>query len=67
MKNLEIGHNYGDIFGLNKEKGQQFIYNGGISWTAKEGERSMTMDSQDNTDKAMKTINEPVINMGKYF
>mgnify|MGYP006943672271 CR=1 FL=1 len=57
MKNLEIGKNYGEIFGLTGNR--QMIFNGGISWTAKEGEREMTMDSQKTTDNAIEYINRP--------
>lgn len=57
MNKLEIGTNYADIFGLNPEK-QSMTYNGGISWTAKEGEKEMTMDSQETTDNAIAYINQ---------
>ncbi len=38
---LTIGHNYASVFGLNNDT-QKLIYNGGISWTAIEGDRTMT-------------------------
>ena len=61
-KTLEIGHDYAGIFPV--AKGSKLIYNGGISWTgiAPDG-RSMTMDSQQQTDAATKAINS-TINMG---
>jgi hypothetical protein len=63
MKNLEIGKNYGDIFGLDEQKGQKMIYNGGISWTAINGDKQFTKDSQETTDNAIKYINQPSYGM----
>jgi len=63
-KELEIGKDYGSIFGLDSKKGQQMIYNGGISWTAKQGDKEMTKDSQSTTDNALTYINQPTIKMG---
>lgn len=63
-KKLEIGKDYGSIFGLKKEEGQKMIYNGGISWTAIQGEQQMTKDSQATTDNALNYINSPSIKMG---
>lgn len=62
-KTLEIGHDYASTFGL--AKGCKMIYNGGISWTgiAPDG-KSMTMDSQQQTDAATKAINFSRTNMG---
>ena len=56
-KTLEIGKNYGSIFGLNEK--QQMIFNGGISWTTKEGGREMTKECQKTTDSALAYINRP--------
>ena len=56
-KELKIGKNYGEIFGLDEKSGKKMIYNGGISWTAIDGEKQMTMDSQKTTDNALKYIN----------
>ena len=50
---LEIGHDYGAIFGLKKENGQKLIYNGGISWTGIQGDQEKTMDSEDTTLKVL--------------
>lgn len=49
---LEVGKDYGKIFGLDASKGQKFIYNGGISWTAIGINGEMTDDSQEATDDA---------------
>jgi hypothetical protein len=57
MNKLEIGKNYGSIFGLNEK--QEMIFNGGISWTAKENGREMTKDCQKTTDAAFAYINRP--------
>ena len=54
---LVIGKDYGFSFGLDKEKKQAMIYNGGISWTAVEGDRKMTIDCQKTTDKVLEYIN----------
>jgi hypothetical protein len=56
---LIIGHNYADVFGLDKEK-KAMIYNGGISWTAKDSDREMTTDCQKTTDSVLKYINKNV-------
>lgn len=54
---LVINKDYGFVFGLDKEKKQHMIYNGGINWTAIEGERTMTIDCQKTTDKVNEYIN----------
>lgn len=64
MKNLEIGKNYGEIFGLDEQKGKKMIYNGEISWTAIDGDKQMTMDSQKTTDNAIEYINRPSYGTG---
>lgn len=56
-RELEIGKDYGFSFGLDKEKNQHLIYNGGINWTAIEGERKMTIDCQKTTEKTLEYIN----------
>jgi hypothetical protein len=35
QKQLEIGQNYGGVFGLDTAKGQYMIYQGGDNWLAK--------------------------------
>lgn len=62
-KELKVGKNYGEIFGVDPQKGQM-IYNGGISWTAKQGDKEMTKDSQSTTDNALAYINQPTVKMG---
>ncbi len=64
MKTLEIGHDYGEVFGFNKELGQTMIYNGGINWTATNGDKSKTLESQATSDKVLEYINRPSVNMG---
>ena len=53
---LTVGNNYADVFGLDGEK-KAMIYNGGISWTAKEAGREMTIDCQKTTDKVLEYMN----------
>ena len=65
-KELEIGKDYYSIFGQDQSGKKQMIYNGGISWTAKDGDRTMTMDSQKQTDSALEYINRPSVNMGSF-
>ena len=64
MKTLQIGENYGDVFGFDKDLGQTMIYNGGISWTATNGDKSKTIDSQGTSDKVLEYINRTSINQG---
>lgn len=64
MKTLQVGENYGDVFGFDKNLGQTMIYNGGINWTATNGDKMKTIDSQGTTDKVIEYINRPIINMG---
>ena len=64
MKTLEINHDYGFVFGLDKKKNQHMIYNGGDSWTAKEGDRERTAESKGTTEKALEYINRPSYHMG---
>jgi hypothetical protein len=63
-KQLEIGKDYGCIFGLSSDKGQYMIYGGGINWMAKNGDKTQTVDSQQTTDNAVAYINRPSIHMG---
>ena len=64
MKTLQIGENYGDVFFFDKDLNQSMIYNGGINWTATNGDKVITIDSQGTTDKVIEYINRPFINMG---
>jgi hypothetical protein len=63
-KQLEVGKNYYDIFGSDTTGKKQLIYNGGISWTAIDGNRKMTMDSQKQTNSALEYINRPSYGTG---
>lgn len=65
MKELEIGKDYGFVFGLGKEKAQAIIYNGGNSWTMREGDREQTIESAATTKKAVEYINRSTIIMGR--
>jgi hypothetical protein len=64
-KQLEIGTDYGFVFsGICKDKGQHMIYNGGISFTAKNGAVERTLENQATYDKIEEYINRPVVRMG---
>ena len=63
-KQLEIGKDYGFVFGLNPEKGQHMIYNGGNSWTAKEGDREMTKENAVETSEKVFTYINHSVTMG---
>jgi hypothetical protein len=65
MKNLEIGKDYYSLFGKDESGKSKMVYNGGISWTAIQGERTMTMDSQKQTDSVLELINRASINIGR--
>jgi hypothetical protein len=69
IKYLEIGVNYASIFGLDADKANKMIYNGGMSWTAINGltNASKTLDSQKTTECAINYINRPSISMGNCF
>lgn len=64
MNKLEIGKNYGSIFGLKEH--QQMIFNGGISWTAKETGKEMTKECQKTTDNVLAQINKTSVTMGGF-
>lgn len=66
MKELIVGKDYYDIFGSDQSGNKKLIYNGGISWTAKNGEQIMTVESQKQTDAALEYINRASINMGEF-
>jgi hypothetical protein len=55
-KELEIGKDYYSIFGQDQSGKKQMIYNGGISWTAKDGDRTMTMDSKNKLTARSNTL-----------
>ncbi len=64
-KQLEIGKDYGFVFGLNAKKGQTMTYLGGIKFVASNGAQSKEADSQGTYDKVLDYINLPVIKMGR--
>jgi hypothetical protein len=63
-KELVVGKDYYSIFGTDETGNKKMIYNGGISWTAIDGERQMTKDCQRTTDKALEYINRPEYGTG---
>ncbi len=62
-KQLEIGKNYGECFGLNPASGQQLIYKGENNWLAIKPGAERVLVSADTTAKALEYINRPSINM----
>jgi hypothetical protein len=65
-KTLEIGANYGQIFGIQPERGS-IVYMGGISFklTNSKGQERIE-ESQKTYDNAMAYINQPSIHMGAF-
>jgi hypothetical protein len=55
-KELEIGKDYGAIFGLDSKNGQHMIYNGDDNWTAINGEVKMTDNSPETTIEAINNL-----------
>lgn len=64
-KQLEIGKDYGFVFGLDAKKGQTMTYLGGIKFIASNGIQSKEADSQGTYDKVLDYINLPRIKMGR--
>lgn len=62
-KQLEIGKNYGFVFGLDEKKGQ-IVFLGGDSWKAIKPGMEKVMESADTTKKAIEYINRPTVHMG---
>lgn len=62
LKSLEVGKNYGDIFGLPEEK--KMIYAGGNTWKAVWGDKEMIKESPETTQKALEYINRPSYGTG---
>ena len=64
-KQLEIGKDYGSVFGLDaKTKGQHAYYLGGIKWRMEQPGKQMECESQVTTDNAVKYINQPSYKVG---
>ena len=63
-KTLEIGKDYGFVFGLTKGMGTM-VFNGNDSWTAtKSNGQTMTNVSQKTTASALEYINRAGVSMG---
>lgn len=60
VKSLEVGKDYGSLFGLDKSKDQHMIYNGNDAWTALDGTRQMSLHSKAQTQKALEILGEVV-------
>jgi len=56
MDKLIIGKDYGFVYGLDKNKGQKIIYNGGVSWTAINGNLKETIECQETTSKMIEEL-----------
>jgi len=65
IKLPEIGHDYGNHFGLEAKKGQHAYYLGGISFRAVSPKGERTADSQQMYDTIIDNINTPQISMGQ--
>lgn len=65
-KTLEIGKDYGSIFGLTPEMGTM-VYNGGDSWTGSNpaAGKTMTLIAPKQTERALEYINRPNVSMGR--
>lgn len=64
MKTLEIGKNYGEVFGLNPADGNKLIYLGGTLFEGYKGEKTMQVNSQKTLDQVLAYINRPSVSMG---
>jgi len=66
-KQLEIGHDYASIFGLDPEdKGQHMIYNGGNKWLAQQPGSEREIESEKTTALALAYINQPSVSIGAW-
>lgn len=63
-KQLEIGKDYGAIFGLDASKGSTLVYLGGDKWQATKPGATKELTSPGTTAKAVEYINRPAIRMG---
>lgn len=65
MKTLEIGKDYGSIFGIDSKTGKKVIYMGGNTWKAvMPGKGEMVKESEGTTKNAIEYINRPSYTMG---
>jgi hypothetical protein len=65
-KQLEIGKDYGIIFGLDASKGMMMIYQGGISWMCIKPGAEKIIESQGTTDNAIKYISAAPVHCGTW-
>jgi hypothetical protein len=63
-KILEVGKNYGSIFGLDEKKSNKMVFLGGIKWRAEKPGLTKEMDSEITTKNALEYINRPSVHMG---
>ena len=63
-RELEVGKDYGAIFGVSADKGCHLTYLGGNMWRAEKPGTVRDIDSAASTAKALAYINQPSIQMG---
>ena len=63
-KTLEVGKDYGCVFGLESSKGMSLVYQGGNKWLARKPGAESVIESAGTTAKALAYINQPSIHMG---
>ena len=63
-KALEVGKNYGGVFGLDASKGACMVYMGGDNWQLQKPGVVKDVISADTTAKALAYINQPSVSMG---
>ena len=64
MQALEVGKDYGSIFGLDAGKGCHLYYIGGTMWRAERPGLTVERDNAGATAKAIRYINQPSVQMG---
>ena len=65
-KQIEEKKDYGFVFGLNKEKGQQIIAIGGNKFRLVQPGEEKEVDSPDIAEKILEYINQPSVNVGTW-
>jgi len=63
-KELIIDTDYGFVFGLDPDNGQQLIYLGGVKFKIVNGTMEKTVESADSVRKATEYINRSTVHMG---
>lgn len=62
---LQVGKDYGDVFGLKAERGEHLIYMGGQTWKAvAPGKEDMVKESKGTTEKVIIYLNSPHYRVG---